>query len=334
KYLPDIFRMCLSGADVDLLLLLPGKTTELAESAGEDLQAIRDRLETLFRIGFVVRRMEGEDRYYDLVNDLEPSILPGNEIFKRIDQSQQEDFLDLWDRCFEEELVGSDGLTGADEPQLRVIPIERTIPMKWGEVLPQESLSSIIGNAKKLALTECSCRVMARKCDNPTDVCMLLDDFAEHCIERGSAHEISINQAIDVLMRCEELGLVHQLNNSEEGGYQFICNCCSCCCTVLRGMVLLGKDFLAIKSRYVSSVDESLCMGCDLCERRCQFHAIRIEDSVAIVDQDRCFGCGLCVSACPTRALKLVMVRGPEHITDRLLKKPESVFDDLALGGR
>lgn len=325
--------MCLKSNEVDILLLLPATTVELAESTGEALQAIQDRLETLFRIGFIVRRREDEDYYYDLVSDLESSALPCNELFERIDQSEHEEFLDLWNRCFEEELMGSDGLTGVDEPQLRVIPIERTIPMKWGEILPQESLSQIIGNAKKLAIHECSCRLMGRNCDSPTDVCILLDDFAEHCIERGSAQEITVNQAMDVLIRCEELGLVHHLNNSEEGGYQFICNCCSCCCIVLRGMIMLGKDFLALKSRFVSVSDDSLCMECDLCEARCQFGAIHIEKSKAVIDPDRCFGCGLCVSACPTRTLNLVEVRGPEHITDQLLKKADNIFDDLAMGG-
>ena len=47
--------------------------------------------------------------------------------------------------------------------------------------------------------------------------------------------DISQAEALAILEQSEEVGLVHTVSNVMEGvGY--VCNCCGCCCGILRGI--------------------------------------------------------------------------------------------------
>ncbi|RLI42514.1 hypothetical protein DRO69_10290 [Candidatus Bathyarchaeota archaeon] len=322
KYLPKILEIYLTKEEASVLLSLPGTPEEVAAKLSAEVPKVATILKELFNKGFVLyKRVDNKPRY-GLNNDLWSSVLPDKKDFKKL----SEEVLDLWTRYHDEELVPS-----YSTRYVRVIPVEKTISMKWGEILPYEKLSEIFENAKTIAVTECACRTMNRKCDNPTDVCLLINEFAEIFIERGVAKRISKEDALSILKRCEDLGLVHQLNNTEPEGYQFLCNCCSCCCSFLRGMIIIGKKGISAKSRYVSSVDSELCNGCGVCVTRCQFGAMSIVDSVAVSDKEKCFGCGLCASKCPADAIKLIPVRGPEYITENLEKAPSKLIDTLMI---
>jgi NAD-dependent dihydropyrimidine dehydrogenase PreA subunit len=322
KYLPKIFEMCLTKMEASVLLSLPGTPEEVAAKLSVEVPKVATILKELFNRGFVLYKLVDDKLRYGLNNDLWSSVLPDKRDFEKFG----EEFLDLWNRYRDEEVIPSYGTL-----EVRVIPVEKTIPMKWGEVLPYEKISEILKNAKTIAVTECACRRLSRRCDNPTDVCLLIDEFAEIFLERGIAKRISKEEASSVLTLTEDLGLVHQLNNMEPKGYQFLCNCCSCCCAFLRGMIVLGKKGVTAKSRYVSSVDSELCDGCGICATRCQFGAMNIVDSKAVADKEKCFGCGLCASKCPTQAIRLIPVRGPEHIIDNLEKAPPRLVDTLMI---
>ena len=322
KYLPKIFEMCLTKEEASVLLSLPRTPEEVAAKLSAEVPKIAVILKELFNKGFVFYKRVDSKFRYGLNNDLWTSILPDKRDFEKFG----EEFLDLWQRYHDEEVMPS-----YDADYVRVIPIEKTIPMKWGEILPYEKISEILEDAKTIAVTECACRTMNRQCDNPTDVCLLFNEFAEIIIERGIAKRISKEEALSIVKRCEDLGLIHQLNNSEPEGYQFLCNCCSCCCSLLRGMIVLGKKDITAKSRYVSSVNSELCDSCGICVTRCQFGAISIVDSKAVVNKEKCFGCGLCASKCPTNAIELIQVREPEHITNNLEKAPTRLVDTLMI---
>lgn len=48
------------------------------------------------------------------------------------------------------------------------------------------------------------------------------------------------------------------------------------------------------------------CMGLGTCVSVCPFHAITIENGLAVVDPGKCVGCGVCVENCPRNVLVLV----------------------------
>lgn len=59
-----------------------------------------------------------------------------------------------------------------------------------------------------------------------------------------------------------------------------------------------------IAEAIVASVDEEKCVGCGVCEDKCAYLAVSIEDGKATVNRAMCKGCGTCVTACPTGAME------------------------------
>lgn len=56
----------------------------------------------------------------------------------------------------------------------------------------------------------------------------------------------------------------------------------------------------------LAEIDESLCIGCAHCVKRCPTDAIvGAPKQIHSVFQEACMGCGLCVEVCPTECLQL-----------------------------
>ncbi|MGD8544128.1 MAG: 4Fe-4S binding protein [Candidatus Bathyarchaeota archaeon] len=327
KYLPKIFEMCLTKEEVSVLLSLPATPEEVATKLGVGVPKAAKILRELFKKGFAAYKQVDDRLRYGLITRVNESIVPDKRDFEKFGG----EFLDLWKHHVDEERLPNLEPSELKLAYGRVIPVEKTIPMKWGEILPHERVSEILENAKTIAVTECHCRIINRQCDNATDVCLLVNEFADMFIERDVGKKISKEEALSILERCEDLGLVHQLNNSETEGIEFICNCCGCCCDILRGMMVFGKKGVTAQSRFVSSVNKELCDGCGICVTRCNFKAMNIVDSLAVVDKEKCFGCGLCASKCPTSAIELIQVREPEYIIDNLDEAPPVPIDSYMI---
>ena len=43
------------------------------------------------------------------------------------------------------------------------------------------------------------------------------------------------------------------------------------------------------------------CIGCKMCEKACQFDAVKVLDNVAHIDPEKCTGCGACAAKCPKK---------------------------------
>jgi electron transport complex protein RnfB len=59
------------------------------------------------------------------------------------------------------------------------------------------------------------------------------------------------------------------------------------------------------RANYHATIDPDECVGCRICAKRCQVHAITEQDGIATVDTKKCVGCGLCATGCPNKAAKL-----------------------------
>jgi ferredoxin len=197
-------------------------------------------------------------------------------------------------------------------PLMRVVAVAKALTPQ-NKALPYEVVANLIRGASFIGLAECACRVSVRGCDKPTDNCLIFDTPAKFLVSRGYTREINKEEALRVLDRAEQAGLVHTSNNSADKA-NMICNCCPCCCTVLRGRSQLDLPNAFATSSYVAKVVADDCNGCGICvDERCPMKAITITDTIAVVDEKRCIGCGLCVTGCPTNAMALVDRPAPSH---------------------
>jgi len=206
----------------------------------------------------------------------------------------------------------------------RVIPVEESVRVGM-EIRPYESAAEIVRNAKAWGVLDCICRkqkaLIGQPCLHPLDVCMTLSETPGAFDHSAAVKALTQEQALAVLRRAAEAGLVHSVSNNQRGLW-YICNCCTCSCGILRGMAELGIANVVARSAFVNQVDETLCTACGACMAACQFGALSLETVAVEVNAVRCVGCGVCVVACPQGALALV--RRPE---DEILPPPETITD-------
>lgn len=185
----------------------------------------------------------------------------------------------------------------------RVIPVQQSITADL-KVFVYEEVASFVKNAKYVAVSECPCRVSQKKCDAPTDVCMVFGYGAKFLAERGAARLVSTEEAMATLKRAEDAGLVHCASNTRDK-VEYICNCCPCCCGILGVITRMTGAVSKPQSNFYSTVVADACTVCGICVDRCPTKAITLGD-VAVIDIDKCIGCGLCVSGCGFDAMALV----------------------------
>lgn len=197
---------------------------------------------------------------------------------------------------------GAAGIMGPEPALHRVIPTQGTVKTEW--ILPYEDVRAILMDARSYHLQACICRVQQAElnhpCEFPLETCLSFSS-QERALASG---DLTREQALDLLAQTEELGLVHTVSNVMQGmGY--VCNCCGCCCGILRGINDWGIANSVAKANYYSVIDAEWCSDCGVCVERCQVHAIHEVNGGVQVDKERCIGCGLCVSACTADAAHL-----------------------------
>jgi NAD-dependent dihydropyrimidine dehydrogenase PreA subunit len=213
-----------------------------------------------------------------------------------------------------EEYFHEGGIEGLMKPLPslhRVVPAQGAVKSEW--VLPYDDVKAIINSSKSFSVRDCICRkqqsFVGKKCDFPLDIC-----FSFSSRERAPRPgDISKDEALALLDKAEKIGLVHTVNNVIEG-LSYVCNCCGCCCAILRGAAEFGIGNSVAQANYYGVVDEWECNGCGVCEKRCQMNAISIKDGLAVVVKEKCIGCGLCVTGCSTGAARLELKPEDERI--------------------
>lgn len=198
---------------------------------------------------------------------------------------------------------GAAGIMKMQPSLTRVVPATDSVDHEW--ILPYEDVEAILKSAKSFRLNECVCRkqqdFIGRKCDFALDNCLSFSTVPKP----ASPDDITLERALEILAESEEAGLVHTVSNIKEG-MGFICNCCGCCCGILRTINELGIENSVAYANYYAVINENICAECADCVDRCQVFAIKKLNGIPEIDQDRCIGCGLCVTGCSTGAAKLV----------------------------
>lgn len=191
----------------------------------------------------------------------------------------------------------------------KVIPIHEALDAKqW--VLPTEQVIEFLRTARTYAITSCTCRSHYQRCNNPLEVCFLLDDAADLAVADGAARHVSLEEAVCALSEANDRGLVHLTIYAPEQTVYAVCSCCSCCCHDLQFLKVYGRSDLIARSEYIAQTDMAACVQCGACVQRCVFGARVWEDSRMSYSPGACYGCGLCVTVCTVGATVLRQ-RGP-----------------------
>jgi formate hydrogenlyase subunit 6/NADH:ubiquinone oxidoreductase subunit I len=208
-----------------------------------------------------------------------------------------------------------DEIASVKTPQLRVIPVHTSITSTM-RVAPYEDARQIIRAQSKIAVAECICKkekaLLGHGCDKPREVCLTFSTAAYDYIENGLGREITQEEALEILDRAEQAGLVMSPGNVQKNFA--MCLCCGCCCALLSNLKKLPKPSALVASNYYAQGNPELCEGCETCLTRCQMNAITVHDGTAKVNRDYCIGCGLCTTTCPTGALTLVRKKESETL--------------------
>ena len=232
-------------------------------------------------------------------------------------------------------------------PQLRTIPIEKSIPTpdKY-QVSTYDNVKQIIENVDgPIAVANCVCRqtkdVIGESCTKTDlrETCILFRDNTEYYLNHGIGRPISKGEALDILEKAQKAGLVLQPENTQRP--TFVCCCCGDCCGILTTVKKFPRPAELYASNYYSAVDPGLCTGCGICVERCQLEALTIVDGVASVNLDRCIGCGNCVANCELNAsqlrkkeVELLLPKDTDALYTKIMSKKIGRWNMVKMGAK
>ena len=262
----------------------------LAKKVGKTVAEIQSSLDNLVEYGIFRRTYSeeyGEDTYFMQI------FAPGILEMMVNNQKLLHDHPEVG-RAFEEYTRLRMEMMGPLLPEgyglMRVVPVEDAIKDIPG-VSPYEKLSYYLDKYDTFSVSPCSCRSSRTSIGDgcghlDEEMCIQMGKGAEHYIRTGRARQITREEALEIIHRAEENGLMHDIPNIEElGDSAAICNCCSCACFGLRAGLMFGaRD--AIRSNFVAEIDEAKCVACAQCVETCPGNALKL-------GQKLCSSCNL-----------------------------------------
>jgi len=296
---------------------------ELARATGWTQEKLEPLLDTMADKGLVMDMQYNSKQYYLLM----PGLIGFFEFtyMKRREDLPVEELAQLMhEYMFEdpEKSLGNE-VFGSRTQLTRALTYEEHIPVE-SVVTTYESAREIVKNAGYGAIGMCYCRHkkehLGKTCEKEaptTEICISLGTAARFMVRRGFAEERSVDELLAVLEKARSLNLTHVTDNIRHKP-SFICNCCSCCCELMGG-ILQGFPCGVAKAPYTLQIDGESCIGCGLCWKNCNVQAIEAvprddhpKRKLARVSADKCLGCGACISTCPTDSLSLKPAARPE----------------------
>ena len=251
---------------------------EVSRRVHMDIDVVTRCLDRLGELGFCrYAKKDGVENYYL------PIWVPGI-MEMMVGNSENVEKYPVIAECFEEytrrRIAPLAPYVPVGQGMMRVIPVESAIQSESRRVSNDE-IHRIVDNSTAIAVTDCSCRrtrrLMGEGCGHlEKDVCIFFNSSAEYHIRSGHGREIDRKECYEILQRCEDNGLIHEVSNLDpETGFSAICNCCGCSCFSLR-IAQYFKTPDVIRSNYKAEVDTSKCVACGQCVENCNVGALHL----------------------------------------------------------
>jgi len=306
-----LFAMIADLDEADLILAMPADVPTLSDQLGRSPEETQTMVDLLFYKGLIFPSFKTDPPTWrgcgHMIQFHDASILWPD---------APREFLDAWQEWSDTEgrVLTKAAVEHMARPTMRVIPVGLTLEPKE-QILAADDVRMAIENAEVIAVTPCTCKIAAQKCDTTLECCVQLNNAARYALSRGTGKELTKAEATELMKKLEQEGLVHTVNNLKSM-HQIICNCCRCCCQNFPIKIEYGLNSVA-PSRFQAEIDPDQCTGCEECLERCFFGAIEMKDDLAEVTKpDMCVGCGLCQVVCAPDVIALKEVRPLDYIPD------------------
>jgi len=352
----EILRMMFTPEEAELVArmpFIPQSARSIARRVGKDEAFITRMLERMADKGLIFDLyMEKKDRSYYMVAPPVVGFFEFSLMRRRKDIDQPG-----LSQAFEDVMAGPENfikeLLDWDTTIGRTLVHETTLdPDDAAEILPYERASAAVEDADLISVSLCYCRHKAEHlghpCKHSMDNCLSMGVGASSAIRRQGARPIDSAEALEILDRSREAGLVYIADNVKRK-VTYICSCCSCCCGQLTAISRYGVDNAVKTSAFIAEIDSHKCTGCGRCARQCPIQAIQIQTlpphvqrkarMYSTVDRSVCLGCGVCQPVCRKGALSIKArperVLTPEGTLERVLsmalerdRLQHQLFDD------
>ncbi len=315
----EILEILYTPEEADLaskMPVIPSDLPHLASRLGVTAEELRPRLERMCDKGLVldlVHPKTGEAKYAlspPVVGFMEFSLMRTHDAIPKKRMAEALEAYVHYDDGFVREVFGQDTVIG------RAL-VHETALDDMPDVLDWERATAIIASARAWTVANCYCRHKAehlgKPCDAPKEVCLSLDGAADFVARRNFGRAIEKSEAMDIMVRARESGLV-QIADNVCNRPTYVCNCCGCCCGQLESINQFGLSGVN-PSGFLAKSDPEKCSGCSRCLRACPVQAITMKAQRVtakrknaphpIVDGEVCIGCGVCADACKKEAMTM-----------------------------
>lgn len=337
----EIIRRVILEDEVDFIMAFKDKNSQtidqLKESSGLTEEQIVQITDRLAKKGVIFNQPSSKGlRIYRLLPLMNVGVFEYM-FMKKLDYTREKRELgQLFSKLFKEQKIEIQGAYDKVIKTMDALPaVDRTVPIQVNRstgnktviqinksfepkeaILQTQNVADLIEKFDEIAVGHCFCRqhrdVVDESCKQ-TDLrecCFTFGKSARFTSAQGFMRMIDKKEALEILLKAEEDGLVHKAyhpNFDVTKDETSICNCCKCCCI---NSVVNQKEPIINAAGFLAQVNPDACIGCGECETHCYADAIAVtEDSVAAVDENRCIGCGVCSHICPEDAIRLIESR-------------------------
>ncbi len=339
--LTEILKILFTPEEAHLARQLPTRPmslTTLATRLNMDPTALEDKLSNLALRGLVVDVNVKNERYFALA-----PVLGGvfEFVMMRVrDNLPIPELAKLFDQYIKKNKDFIYSAFDTDFPFARTFVREEALPSEpteknSTEILDWERVSKIIETSSNLSLGLCACRHnnhhLGKACSAPLETCISINGGADAMLQMQISKKITAKDAMKIVEECKSQHLA-QIGDNVQQQVTYLCNCCSCCCSLLNAIRTYNIKHAIKTSNWIMSVNNEQCKGCGKCSQVCPVNAIDMENSprpermptqkTARLDETVCLGCGVCATVCKSGAI--TMKPRPQRVLP-----PETAFDRM-----